>query len=75
MVNDRVFTRFLNMIFPDNKDFPIRSAIVKILFYNKHLSVKMIKEIYEKQEKNSVNISTIYQIINLLEEKNLIKSY
>ncbi|MCZ6132879.1 transcriptional repressor [Campylobacter ureolyticus] len=74
MVNDRVFTRFLNMIFPDNKDFPIRSAIVKILFYNKHLSVKMIKEIYEKQEKNSVNISTIYQIINLLEEKNLIKS-
>ena len=34
----------------------------------------MIKEIYEKQEKNSVSISTIYHIINLLEEKNLIKS-
>jgi len=64
MVNDRIFTKFLNMIFPDNKDLPIRSAIVKILFYNKHLSAKMIKEIYEKKEKNSVNISTIYQTIN-----------
>lgn len=51
MVNDRILTRFLNMIFPDSKDFPIRSTIVKILFYNKHLSAKMIKEIYEKQEK------------------------
>ncbi|NLK67447.1 MAG: transcriptional repressor [Campylobacteraceae bacterium] len=72
---NRTFNKFINIVFGEGKKTSIpRYEVAKILFYNKHLSVNEIQALYEKTQKTPISQSTIYQVINLLEECSFIKS-
>ncbi|MSN96687.1 transcriptional repressor [Campylobacter sp. FMV-PI01] len=73
MSEDKIFSSFLNIILSRNsKNSTPRERILKILFYNKHISVNEIQKIYKNLHKKSVNISTIYQTLNLLQSYNFL---
>lgn len=57
-----------------SKSFTPKQGVLRILFYNKHISIKEIRKIYKQTYKKSVSVSTIYQTLNLLESYGLLKS-
>ncbi|KAB0582414.1 transcriptional repressor [Campylobacter sputorum subsp. sputorum] len=73
MGNEAVFNNFLNIILSKKAKNSIpRKEILKILFYNKHISINEIQKIYKNTHKKQVSISTIYNTLNLLKKYNLL---
>lgn len=75
MRNEKIFNKFLKMLLNENtRNSNPREGILKILFYNKHVSIKEIQTLYKKIYKKSVNITTIYQTLNLLDKYNFLNT-
>ncbi|QKF64643.1 transcriptional regulator, Fur family [Campylobacter corcagiensis] len=72
-MHEIIFQNILDLLLK-SKSFTPKEGVLKILFYNKHLSIKEIRKIYRDIYKKSVSVSTIYQTLNLLQSYGLLKT-
>ncbi|PSM51469.1 transcriptional regulator, Fur family [Campylobacter blaseri] len=75
MSNDEDFQRLLNIILGSVKKLSFQKEdILRILFYNEHLTAQDIQKKYKSLNKSSISLSTVYSALNYFSNLNLIKS-